>query len=182
MRNLLRPVGIVFLFILLGAFSGHAIEPGNPVPAFTVVFPGEDGDHLFTERDLPGTITVLFYESRHTASETVDLKHAIRDFQETSFSRPVLRIVQVIDASSANVLTRTIWKRKIRENAERYGAFLYADWTGKMRRDFGFSPKVSNILVVDPKGVVRFVHQGPLNDEKRAQLFTILRLLGEEFP
>ncbi|WP_427366638.1 LexA family protein [Candidatus Caldatribacterium saccharofermentans] len=60
-----------------------------------------------------------------------------------------LQVFQIIDASGANLFTRSIWKRKLWENARRYGVTLYADWSGKMRRDFGPHPKLSNILVVD---------------------------------
>ncbi|MCS7241187.1 MAG: hypothetical protein N2205_02255 [Candidatus Caldatribacterium sp.] len=172
--------GLFLLFALLNPSPSGAIAPGDTIPPFTVVFPGKDGDKLLTANDLLGYVTVLFYDTRHTAPTNNDLKYAIRDFQKANL--PVsasLMVVQIIDASSANVFTRTIWKRKIRENAKRYGIPIYADWTGAMRRDFDFSPKESNILIVDPKGVVRFAFQGNPQGEDWERLFKVLHSLIE---
>ncbi len=163
--------------LLLLSPSLLAMEVGNAVPAFTVT--SQDGKPL-TQEDLLGKVSVLFYDTRHTASVNNDLKYEIGDFREANL--PLLenlQVIQVIDASSANFLTRTIWRRKLRENARKYGTTLYADWSGKMRRDFGFSSKESNILVIDPQGRVRYVHQGNPRGEEREKLFALLLVLGK---
>lgn len=182
MHRTLGSTGLLVVFLLLYPSFGNTLQVGDTVPAFTVVFPGDTGNEILTEKDLYGKVTVLFYDTRHTAPINNDLKYAIQEFQEAhSFSLFPLEIVQVIDASSANIFTRTIWKRKIRENAKRYGVPIYADWTGAMRRDFALSPKESNILIIDPEGTVRFVHRGNPRGEEREKLFAVLRaLMGGE--
>jgi len=124
---------------------------------------------------------VIFYDTRHTASWNNDLKHAIGEFRENHL--PLLEnleVIQIIDASSANLLTRGIWKRKLRENARKYGVTLYADWSGKMRRDFGFNTRKSNILIVDTNGTVRYAFRGKVSESEKNQLFSLLLALGEE--
>ncbi|MCX7667935.1 MAG: hypothetical protein N2Z84_03285 [Atribacterota bacterium] len=169
----------LFTFSLLFFLSPlWALSTGEAIKPFEVI---SQENRLLTEKDLWGKITVLFYDTRHTASVNNTLKYEIKDFREANL--PLLenlQVVQVIDASSANFLTRTIWKRKLRENARRYGIDIYADWTGKMRRDFGFSPKESNILVIDQKGLIRFAHQGNPKDEERERLFKLLLELRRE--
>lgn len=178
MRKVPASTGLFLIFLFLCLSFGNALEVGDTVPAFTVIFPGDTGDAILTEEDLRGKVTVLFYDTRHTAPTNNDLKYAIRDFRETHPSGLVpLEVVQIIDASSANIFTRTIWKRKIRENAKRYGIPIYADWTGAMRRNFAFSPKESNILIIDPKGIVCFIHRGNPKGEDREKLFAVLRTL-----
>lgn len=183
MHRTLISTGLFIAFLFLYPPFGSALRVGDTIPAFTVIFPGEREDEILTEKDLYGKVTVLFYDSRHTAPTNNDLKYAIQDFQKAHPPDPApLEIVQIIDASSANIFTRTIWKRKIRENAKRYGVPIYADWTGAMRRDLALSPKESNILIIDPEGTVRFVHRGNLKGEDRERLFAVLRtLMGIEW-
>jgi alkyl hydroperoxide reductase subunit AhpC len=167
------------VMLILGIFtiSARSLEIGSAVPSFTVVSP--EGEPLGREQ-LLGKLSVIFYDTRFTASSNNDLKYALVDFRNTHPSLfEDLQILQIIDASSANFFTRTIWKRKIRENARRYGITIYADWSGKMRRDFGFHPDLSNVLVVDAQGVVRYVFSGKVPESERNALFTLLLHLGK---
>jgi len=167
------------VMLILGIFtiSARSLEIESAVPSFTVVSP--EGEPLGREQ-LLGKLSVIFYDTRFTASSNNDLKYALVDFRNTHPSLfEDLQILQIIDASSANFFTRTIWKRKIRENARRYGITIYADWSGKMRRDFGFHPDLSNVLVVDAQGVVRYVFSGKVPESERNALFTLLLHLGK---
>ncbi len=167
----------VMLILWILTIPAWSLEIGSMVPSFTVVSP--EGEPLSREQ-LLGKLSVIFYDTRFTASSNNDLKYALADFRNAhpSLSKN-LQILQIIDASSANFFTRTIWKRKIRENARRYGITIYADWSGKMRRDFGFRPDLSNVLVVDAQGVVRYVFFGKVPESERNALFTLLLNLGK---
>lgn len=167
-------LGMIFLLTP----SLWALHVGSTVPPFQVF--SHNGEPL-THKDLLGKITVLFYDTRRTAAVNNDLKYEIRDFREANL--PLLenlQVVQIIDASSANFLTRAIWRRKLRQNTQRYGITLYADWDGAMRRDFGFSPKESNILVIDPQGMVRHSFLGKVTESEKDQLLTLFLALGKE--
>ncbi|MEN3203059.1 MAG: YtfJ family protein [Atribacterota bacterium] len=166
----------VLLFFV--ALPLWAVNVGNTVPPFLVL--SQDEEPL-TEKDLLGKITVLFYDTRRTAAMNNDCKYEINDFRTAHL--PLLenlQVVQVIDASSANFLTRTIWKRKLRENAQKYGVNLYADWTGAMRRSFGFSTQASNVLVIDPWGTVRFTFLGKVAESEKDKLLSCILTIGEE--
>ncbi|NSW75428.1 MAG: redoxin domain-containing protein [Candidatus Atribacteria bacterium] len=167
-------LGMIFLLTP----SLWALHVDTTVPPFQVF--SQDGEPL-TEQDLRGKITVLFYDTRRTAAVNNDLKYEISDFRETNLPfLENLQVVQIIDASSANFLTRAIWRRKLRQNARKYGITLYADWDGTMRRDFGFSPRESNILVVDPQGMVRYSFLGKVTESEKSRLFVFLLTLGKE--
>ncbi|WP_438315309.1 TlpA family protein disulfide reductase [Candidatus Caldatribacterium sp. SIUC1] len=167
----------VMLILWIFVIPAWSLEIGSVVPSFTVVSP--DGELLGREQ-LLGKLSVIFYDIRFTASSNNDLKYALADLRN---AHPLLledlQVFQIVDASSANFFTRSIWKRKIRENARRYGITIYADWSGKMRRDFGFHPKLSNVLVVDAQGVVCYVFFGKVPESERNALFTLLLKLGE---
>lgn len=166
--------GLWFSTILLFFMASPlwAVNVGDTIPPFSVF--SQNGEPL-TEKDLLGKITVLFYDTRHTAAVNNDLKYEINDFRATHL--PLLenlQVVQVIDASSANFLTRTIWKRKLRENARKYGVTLYADWTGAMRQSFGFSAQASNVLVIDPWGTVCFTFLGKVTESEKEKLLSVI--------
>ncbi|MEN3185284.1 MAG: YtfJ family protein [Atribacterota bacterium] len=168
-------MAFLLLFLTLPLW---AINMGNTIPPFEVL--SQDEEPL-TEKDLLGKITVLFYDNRRTAAVNNDLKYEISDFREQNL--PLLenlQVVQVVDASSANFLTRTIWKRKLRENARKYGVDLYADWNGAMRQSFGFDTKESNVLVVDPRGMVRYALLGKVATSEKEKLLILLLAIGEE--
>ncbi|MBC7217151.1 MAG: hypothetical protein H5U36_03055, partial [Candidatus Caldatribacterium sp.] len=131
-RRIRRVVLSFTLFGFLSAFA-FALEVGDPIPSFTVTSPrGETLSSL----DLLGRLSVVFYDTRHTASWNTDLKYAIEDFRQAHLPLlESLQVVQIIDASSANAFTRAIWKRKLKENARKYKVTIYADWSGAMRRD-----------------------------------------------
>lgn len=169
---------LAFLLIFLPSLSLRAIDVKNTVPPFQVL--SQDGEPPI-EQDLRDKITILFYDTRHTVPVNNDLKYEINDFRKANL--PLLenlQVIQVIDASSANFLTRIIWKRKLRQNARKYGVNLYADWTGTMRQSLHFSTKESNILVIDPRGTVRHNFFGKVAENEKERLSTLALSLGKE--
>ena len=178
MHNLKEWLWLPVFFVLFLVTPAFPLEKGDVIPPFTVLSHQEEP---FTEENLLGKLSVVFYDNRRTAPKNNDLKYAIGDFREKHL--PLLEnleVIQIIDASSANFLTRSIWKRKLRENARKYGVTLYADWSGKMRRDFGFRARESNVLVVDTHGTVRYTFRGKVPESEKNQLFSLLLALGEE--
>ena len=178
MHNLKEWFWLPVFFVLFLVTPAFSLEKGDIVPPFTVL--SHEGEP-FTEENLLGKLSVVFYDTRHTASWNNDLKYAIGEFREKHLPLLAnLEVIQIIDASSANFLTRSIWKRKLRENARKYGVTLYADWSGGMRRDFSFSARESNVLVVDTHGTVRYTFRGKVPENEKNQLFSLLLTLGEE--
>lgn len=151
---------------------------GTPkeAPPFLVV--SAYGETLTLE-DLRGKITVLFYDTRYTTETNNNLKYDIDAFRKDHLpALSNLEVIQVIDASSANFLTKTIWKRKLREFSKKYNITIYADWTGKMRKDYGLSPGESNVILIDPEGMIRFSFLGEAGESERRKLFELILAIG----
>src|SRR5437867_520416 len=72
-----------------------------------------------------------------------------------------LAAIGIADVSSAPRLWRSRVKAQFRRQESsrpsgRIGVPLLLDWEGVMARSFHFIPKVSNVFLVGPEGVIRF--------------------------
>jgi len=153
-------------------------ELGAPAPAFAVVSP--DGVEL-SLASLRGGTFALFYETRETVEQNREFKKEFGRLRDESEAvRAGVRIAAVVNASAANVLTRGVWRSKLRENARREGLTIYADWSGRMAADYAMMPEASNVLIVDAQGVVRFARAGPLSETDRRAALELLRALAAE--
>jgi len=90
------------------------------------------------------------------------------------------QIVQVVDASSANFLTKTIWKRKLLQNSQKNNIVIYADWAGDMLRDYQLKRKESNLIIVDQSGIIRYLFSGKVNDQELKIIEDLLLSIGRE--
>jgi alkyl hydroperoxide reductase subunit AhpC len=85
-----------------------------------------------------------------------------------------VRFVQIVDASSANFLTRTIWKRMLLKKSREAGIPIYADWKGSLIGRLGLVRGTSNVLIIDREGVLRYREVGPIQSEKLNRFYSIL--------
>ncbi len=176
MRRVMQLWAVVFGLFFFSFPPFPASGAPKEAPPFLVV--SAYGETLTLE-DLRGKTVVLFYDTRYTTEENNDLKYDIDTFRKDHL--PVLsnlEVIQIIDASSASFLTRTIWKRKLREYSKKYNITLYADWTGEMRKDYNLSSRKSNIILIDPKGMIRFLFSGEAGESERKELFELVLTIG----
>jgi len=98
-------------FFVFFSLPSKAIELGQEMPSFRV---STGDDQVLEKPDLLGSINVIFYEDRWSVKINSSLKYALEDLVETDRKRyQDIRLVQIVDASSANIFTGTIWKQML---------------------------------------------------------------------
>ena len=172
----------VFLFIqiaiLIFPFTAGSWQVGEEAPPCFIE--SADGKKLYLEM-IHGTLSLIFYEDRSAVEKNNDIKHQLSQFRDNNLS--LLRnfqIVQVIDASSANFLTKTIWKRKLLQNSLKNNIVIYADWTGDMLRDYQLKRKDSNLILIDQAGIIRYLFFGKVNSQELKIIEDLLLSIGRE--
>ena len=147
---------------------------GKAAPDFAVT----SGDGVTLARAaLAGRVAILFYETRETIDANRALKKRLAELVASSRIRPgEIAFVAVADATRANWLTRTTWRRGLRVASKREGVTVYGDWDGKMREAYGMARGESNVILVDRSGVMRFRARGTLEDE---QLDSVIALVAD---
>ncbi|MBU0513487.1 MAG: YtfJ family protein [Proteobacteria bacterium] len=159
MNKAIQIMVVVCLILSPGIVAG---EVGHRAPAFTVKNP--DGKVL-TDKALQGRIALIYYESRDSHQWNQKLKDRVGSWWRglPLADRSKVKIVSVIDASSANFLTRGVWRRKLRAAEKKNKWTIYGDWSGRMRTAYGLKKDASNIIIIDRRGVIRFKYAGKLD-------------------
>ena len=85
-----------------------------------------------------------------------DLLYKIYWNQPEEKRKDIVRL-PVIDCSSAFWPVTTIWKKKLIENSKKEGLCIFGDWTGKMCETYSLKNKKSTIIIVNKKGVIKYI-------------------------
>jgi alkyl hydroperoxide reductase subunit AhpC len=158
MKRIINNIVIVF-FLLFCNLSFSLISIGEKVSAFKLTS-GSD-KHLFSS-DLKGKIVTIFYETKETTEVNRLLKNELNKFYYSHLGlmhKNVVRLA-VIDASSANLFTKFIWKRKMRNASSKEKLTIYGDWDGSMRKAFKIPKNSIAFFITDKKGVIRYIKSG----------------------
>jgi|GEM_PF-6056313 len=157
---------IVTVFLIFLCFSlASALELGQEVSDFQVFTADRNprDRERFGKEDLFGVINVVFYEDRWTVQTNASLKYDLDDLVENDSDRyDDVRLVQIIDTSSANIFTGTIYRRNLLRRSQALGIPIYADWNGSLIGKFGLAAGRSNVLIIDSDGILRFRENGPI--------------------
>ncbi len=73
-----------------------------------------------------------------------------------------------------------IWKRRLREHSKKEGITIYCDWEGKMSSDYKMKADVSNVVIIDKSGRIRFFTSGEFTDEQINDVKELLIALARE--
>ena len=60
------------------------------------------------------------------------------------------------------------------------GTVIYCDWDGKMSSDYGMKAGVSNVVIIDKSGRIRFLTSGDVTAEEIDDLKRLLIALTRE--
>ena len=178
----MRKAFLIILFIIVPIFiltlAARSWQIGEKAPPFFIE--SADGKKLNLEI-IYGNLSLIFYEDRSAVEKNNDIKHQLSQFRENNLSLlQNFQIIQVVDASSANFLTKTIWKRKLLQNSRKNNIVIYADWTGDMLRDYHLKNKESNLIFIDQAGIIRYLFFGKVNDQELKILEDLLLSIGRE--
>lgn len=160
----------------LGLGAARGTDVGRPAPPFLVI----SGDGREMSFDLVrGKAVALLYETRETVEINRPLKDALQSlWAESEAVRAGAVALPVIDCSSAVWPLTAVWRAKLRENSEKERRVIYGDWDGRMAAAYGFAGDTSTVVLIDPKGVVRYRRAGQLSREDIGAVSELLRQLA----
>jgi len=65
-------------------------------------------------------------------------------------------------------------------NTKKEGTAMYCDWNGKMSSDYKMQADVSNIVIIDKSGRIRFFASGDVTAEEINNVKELLNVLTRE--
>ena len=159
--------------LCLGLGWAPALEIGSSAPAFQLM--SGDGRAVSSEQ-IKGSMVVLFYETRDMVEQNRAFKNELGVFLGRSEGlREKTVVLAVINCSAAVWPVTPIWRAKLRDNSEKEGLTIYGDWDGKMAVAYGMQANSSNIVVLDPSGVVRYRRAGGMTRADMDAVFELLK-------
>jgi hypothetical protein len=136
---------------------------GSAAPYFRV----QSGDDKELTLDMiKGKVAAIFYENKDIVDANKRLKDELNKlyFEQTDTLKDVLVRLPIIDCSEAFWPFLGIWKKRLREYSKKEGVAIYCDWEGKMSSDYQMKADVSNIVIIDKGGRIRFFTAGQVKD------------------
>lgn len=170
----------IFLAVSLPTISfAEGLKVGTVAPFFKV----KSGDDKILTLDMVrGKVIVIFYETKDVVEKNRKLKDKLNKFysdQPDDVKEFIVRL-PVINCSSAFWPFTRIWKSKLRENSKKESITIYGDWSGKMFSDYKMKDKESNVVIIDKKGIIRYIASGKVEDKEINKIKELLIKLGSE--
>jgi len=159
MRFFKRKLNLFYFLILFGF-----------VPASSQTFPhlkfaiADQFDSLHTEKEYPGTVTILVGSDRTGSQFNRIWEGAIRDSLRNQFDSTQVKILRVANVSSVPFFLKGLVKGKFpQDNNER----VLLDWKGYFPKAYGFVEDVCNIVIFDGNGAVVYKTSAQGIDNKK---------------
>jgi hypothetical protein len=175
-------IAVLPILLVLAAISGaNGQEPthallGKPAPFFSI----RSGDDETLVPDMfRGKVAVIFYETRGASRKNSDIKNRFNklyDGQDEAVRRSIVRI-PVINCSRVVWPLRAVWKQGLKYHSKRVGITLYGDWDGRMATDYRMKDGDSNLIIVDGRGIIRYVSAGHITDKQFHEIEELLDTL-----
>lgn len=157
----------------------ESLKIGTDAPAFKV----KSGDNEILTLDMmKGKVIVIFYETKDVVEKNRELKNELNKFyseQPDSLKELIVKL-PVINCSGAFWPFIGIWKRKLKENSRKEDITIYGDWDGKMFSDYKMKDKESNVVIIDKKGIIRYIASGKVGNKELNKIMELLKELGNE--
>jgi hypothetical protein len=178
-KNLILVVTLLSLPVFQCSSLAASSLIGSAAPDFSV----ESGDGKELTLDMiKGKVTAIFYENRKIVDANKRLKDELNKlyFEQTDALKDVLVRLPIIDCSEAFWPFLGIWKRRLREYSKKEGVTIYCDWNGKMSSDYKMKAGVSNVVIIDKDGRIRFFSSGEVKDEEISGVKKLLIALASD--
>jgi hypothetical protein len=174
---------LVLNLLSLSSFQSFSLAAngliGSPAPYFAV----QSGDDKELNLDMiTGKVVAIFYENKDIVDANKRLKDELNKLydEQREAVKDILVRLPVIDCSDAVWPFLWMWKRKLREHSEKEGVAIYCDWNGKMSSDYKMKADVSNIVIIDKSGRIRFHTSGDVTAEEINDVKELLTALARE--
>jgi predicted transcriptional regulator len=174
---------LVVTLLSLVVFASSALTAngliGSPAPYFRVRS-GED--KVLTLDMINGKVTAIFYENKDIVDANKPVKDELNKLyhEQTDALKGVLLRLPIIDCSDAIWPFLGLWKRRLREHSRKHGMTIYCDWNGRMSTDYKMKADVSNIVIIDKVGRIRFFAVGEVTAEQINDIKELLKVLVRE--
>lgn len=163
----------------MGISFGGAIKIGTDAPPFRV----KSGDDKELTLDMiKGKAIVIFCETKDVVEKNRQLKDELNKFyndQPKTVKELIVRL-PIINCSGAFWPFTGIWKSKLKENSKKEGMTIYGDWNGKVFSDYKMKDNESNVVIIDKKGIIRYIASGKVGDEGINKIKELLKEIGYE--
>ena len=146
----------IFVFVSVSFSEEQTLKINSKAPGFTVA---SGNGEIISLDSLIGKIIVLIYEKKEAVKETRSLKDLLYKIYWSKSEKKRKEIVRlpIIDCSAAFWPTTTIWKKKLVDNSKKEGITIFGDWDGKMNENYNLKDKKSTVIIVDKKGVIKYI-------------------------
>jgi hypothetical protein len=174
---------LVAALLSLASLRSFPLEASDLVGSAAPYFRVQSGDDKEMTLDMiKGKVTTIFYENKDIIGANKRLKDELNKLylEQTKSVKAGFVRLPVIDCSDATWLFRWMWKSKLREHSKKEGMAIYCDWEGKMAFDYKMKSDVSNVVVIDKKGSIKFFTAGEVKDHDIDGVKQLLRALSTE--
>lgn len=158
-KHLIPVVTLLSLTVFKSSSPAASDLIGLPAPYFSV----RSGDDKELTLDMiRGKVAAIFYENKDVVDANKRLKDELNKLysEQTDALKDVLVRLPIIDCSEAVPLFRRIWKSRLRQHSQKEGMKIYCDWSGNMSSDYRMKDGVSNVVIIDKGGRIRFFTSG----------------------
>ncbi|MFN3480224.1 MAG: YtfJ family protein [Thermodesulfovibrionales bacterium] len=150
---------LLFIFFPIGVESGQSIALNTKAPDFSLK---DQYDRTFNLREFEGQVVVLIASDKEGSAQNHLWGRKIRE----RYGNKII-IIGMADLRSVPFFL----KNKIKEDFKKDDNSILLDWSGKVFDAYELAKKVSNIIVIDKKGYVRFTYSGSATKEAVNCLF-----------
>jgi len=150
-------IAIMFILQVAGAIAENSME--EKAMEFTLQ---DQYDKTVILRQYEGSVVVLLASDKEGSPQNAAWIKAIRDKYASRVA-----IQGIADVSSVPFFL----KGKIRNDFKKDGNSILLDWKGAVFRSYGFKKAVSNIVLIDGRGVIRHRSSGSASPEAVQELF-----------
>jgi predicted transcriptional regulator len=176
---------LILVVALLGptVFQSYSLAASGPIGSAAPYFRVQSGDDRELTLDMiKGKVAAIFYENKDIVDANKRLKDELNKlyYEQTRIVKDGLVRLPIIDCSDAVWPFRWMWKRKLREHSRKEGMTIYCDWEGKMFSDYEMKDDVSNVVIIDKNGRIRFFTSHEVTAEEINDVKELLRALARE--
>jgi len=174
---------LAVIVLSLPIFPRSALAASSLIGSAAPYFRVQSGDDReLTLNMIKGKVTAIFYEDKDIVDANKRLKDELNKlyYEQTDTLKDVLLRLPIVDCSSAIWPFLGLWKRKLREHSKKKGMVIYCDWKGKMSSDYQMKPDVSNVVIIDKGGRIRFFTSGEVTTEQVINVKELLIVLATE--
>jgi hypothetical protein len=156
----------IILLILFGNFAQAGQQLiGAKAPEFSLL---DQFDKPVSTRQLEGSIVVLIASDREGSVQNPPWKDAILN----KFKGKVV-LLGVADLRSVPFFL----KSRIKKDFQKHRDSVLLDWDGVVFTSYLLTKKVSNVILIDRNGHLRYLYAGPAETEARDWLFREIEAL-----